>query len=495
MHFRQLRSTALLSLLVIWILVLSACQASPPAPTGSIPSATVTPKPINTATPLLPAPSSTVQPTSTPSALLAVDPAVLRGMQVDFWHPWRGSLALRVEEAARKFNQQNPWGMWVRPRPFYSSSALTDGVDAAFAQDSIPADGPELIAASPDQLIAWYLDGRLSGLNDYVFDNEWGFEPGEIEGFQEVFWKQDRVVGEQGEEQRVGIPTVRTGRVLIYNQTWANELGFNRPPASPLEFQEQVCAAAKANNTSTETDKHFTGGWLADADALTILSWFHAFGAEVLPETDDSPYTFQTPASADTFAYLRELLDDGCAWEGRNPAPYDYFSRRMALFYSGTLQDIAPQTESMSRFANSDRWLVLPFPAADQDPVVYSAGYSYGIFNATVELQFGSWLFIRWMSEAHNQALLAEVWPSFPVSVGSQNELVDYQQHMPWNQILPLQAFIQPAPNLQSWRKVHVILEDAVQIQLYRLPEDQVEYILPLLDDMTREVLLQERME
>lgn len=484
----------LTTLLVLLSMILTACQSNSPAPSQSTKTVTATQataEPTSTARPQV---SATPLPTPTPPPHLAFDVAELRGVQVNFWHPWRGDLAVRAEEAVNQFNKENTWGITVQVRAMPSSPALYEAVDTQ-GTGTPAGDAVNVVAAAPEELAAWLAAGRLMPLDDYLSHGEWGMSEEEKSTYNPVFWQQDQWAGEEGLQQ-FGIPAVRSARVLIYNETWANDLGFQKPPATPDEFREQVCAAAQSNNLAPESSKHFTGGWLIDTEALVILSWLDAFNAQVLPAADGAPYTFDTEEAAKTTSFLRKLFDDGCAWEGRSPTPHEYFANRMALIYSGTLQDLAIQAATQQRLNSGDRWVAIPYPMkVDAPGSVFSYGYSYGVMVGTPQQQLASWLFVRWLAKPRNQALLAEVWPSLPVTSTSALELADYKNHFPWSMIFPLETALKPAPNLPSWRKVRVILEDAALIQLFRLPVDQLQYFLPELDATTREVLLQEQID
>jgi multiple sugar transport system substrate-binding protein len=478
-----------LNLLVISSLILTACQTTTPAPAQATttPAISPTPRPSHTAQPQA---SETPQPSPTPPPHLNIALESLRGVQVNFWHPWRSDLAVRAEEAAQAFNRENNWGVTVRVRALTSAPALYEAMNVA-VNGSQTDQLPQVLAAAPEELAAWMSAGKLAGLDDYIAHAEWGMKPEEVAAFNPIFWQQDQWKGPDGTLQ-AGVPAVRSARVLFYNETWANELGFNRSPATTEDFKAQACAAAQANNASPDRGRHFTGGWLIDTEALTLLSWFDAFDAQVLPLAEGAPYTFNTIEAGNATSYLRKLFDQGCAWEGRNPSPHEYFTNRMALFYSGTLQDIPIQAATQQRLNSGDRWVVLPYPSDVGSGSTYSYGYSYGILTGDPQKQLASWLFVHWMSAPRNQALLAEVWPSFPVTTTAESVLADYKNNFPWSMILPLQASLRPAPSQPSWRKVRVILEDGALMQLFRLPVEQMVFFLPELDEISREVLLQE---
>lgn len=487
---RPYRASSLpfLCLIAIFSLLLTACTANQPGPTVTSPAETPTRQSRRTNTPAAEV-TPTPEPSPTSPPHLAVDPASLRGMRVDFWHPWGGELAARVEDLAQEFNRSNEWGVEVRVQAWYNASALTDALESHFEDNpdltAAPPDSPELAAVAPDQLAGWMAQGKVIGLGDYLRHPQWGMSAAEMEAYFPVFWQQE--TPPDGSDQS-GLPALRTGRVLFYNRTWAEELGFSQAPSTPEEFKAQACAAAFANNTAAEVRVHGTGGWLVDFDGITTLSWMKAFGANPLPEQEGMPYNFQTPESEQALAFLRGMFDEGCAWEGRNPTPYDYFGTRMALFYAGTLQELPTQARTQERLNSGDSWTVIAFPGLDGKQLIYSSGYSYGIIQSNPQAQLAAWLFVRWMSQPARQANLAGVWPSLPISSAVVNEAAALQTNFPWAMTLPLQAHVLPAPALESWPVVKGILSDATW-QMYRLPADQMQYILPQLDEMSEELL------
>lgn len=475
---------ALVLIIFLVSLLLSACGANPtvaPA-TQAVTPGVRTPQPSRTQTVTS---TPRVEITETLLPHLEVEHSELNGVQVDFWHPWQGNLAGRAEEAVQEFNNTNEWGIKVQARSLYGAGALLDAVTDAFddGSDRNAQDLPEVVAVTSDQLSALREAGQPPvDLGQYTKHAQFGWNEGEIAGFNPVFWEQDQLNGQQ-----VGIPALRSGTVLMYNQTWAEELGFTEPPSTPASLQQQVCAAAVANNQDRQQEKHGTGGYLVDTSSLTALSWLAAFGAQPVPEEAGSPYQFESEEGEQALAYLRKLFDSGCAWVGRNPEPYDYFARRMALVYSGTLPDIYIQKQVMERHPNSDTWTVLPFPGQDGSPVVYSGGYSYALLPAEVEQQMAAWLFVRWMSKPSNQAKLAEVMPSIPVSQAVMTELQDYQAHFPWDGIFPLAEAVRPVPNDMGWRVARRVLEDAFR-QVFYLPADQLTTILSMVDETIEEL-------
>lgn len=480
------RRLALIGALLLTALLLAACQqADATALPAEITPAGGTPPVATIPTATLTATATTVQPTPTPDGLLGVDPESLKGRVVNFWHPWHGELEERALEAARAFNQANPWGLRVQVRALYSDGSLFEALSEALEPGAGEVERPDVIAAPGEQLAFWAQGSTpaVVDLTRYVVDGQAGLGETEIAAFYQSFWAQDT-----SGSTRYGLPALRDARVLFYNQSWAEELGFDGPPDTPADFKAQACAAAEVNNAARLVDLYGTGGWLVDTDALTTLSWLNAFGANPLPETEGQPYRFQSPEAEEALEFLRGMVSDGCAWVARSASPYEHFARRKALFYSGSLADLQIQAGWQTQMQSSDRWTILPFPSAEGEPVVFSAGYSYGVLSGTPEAQLGGWLFARWLAQPENAARLAEVMPSLPVSRPVAEQLGRLRGNIPWEQVVPLAESARPAPGLASWRAARRLVEDAAW-QVYHLPPEELAQVLPYLDETVREIL------
>src|SRR6185436_4282651 len=219
-----------------------------------------------------PRPSATedvsVKNTPTPAkSSLNVQREALRGVQVKVWHPWFGAQASLFESQVALFNSENEWGIIVNAEGKGNYSELFLQTDAAL-KESNP---PQIVIAFPEHAIGW--QENVVDLNAYVHDPLYGLNPLEMSDFYAPIWSQDEVDG-----KRLGVPAQRTARFILYNQSWARELGFNSPPATSSEFEGQACAAHRALGEDEDTGNNALGGWLIDTDPMTPLSWMMAFG-------------------------------------------------------------------------------------------------------------------------------------------------------------------------------------------------------------------------
>jgi ABC-type glycerol-3-phosphate transport system substrate-binding protein len=463
MHTRRLK---FLCLLLLPALVLAACT-----PGGGTPTPTRDPS--------APAPSDTPVPTVTPTTppAITVDPASLRGLEIQVWHAFTGESYPVFADQVALFNAVNEWGLRVVERGYGDPVTLTEAVEAAVAAGS----GPDLVAAPPEQILAWDQAGRAADLNAYAADRTWGFTPQELEDIPAVFRAQDTIEG-----RLLGLPAQRSARVLFYNRAWAQELGFSAPPATPEEFRQQACAANASFRADADLQNDGLGGWIVDQHWQTSYSWLLAFGGGVEEGAD---YRFRSDQNLAALQFIKGLYDDNCAWLSLADLPYDDFASRQALFISADLAEIPLVMNAFSRAGNADAWTVLPFPGVDQDAVV-TYGSSYSLLASAPERGLAAWLFVRWLLSAENQALQVEAGGLLPLRTSLLGMIAPYRQANPqWQaavEALPLAAGV---PQKASWARVRYLLEDGVAV-MFRVdtPVDLIPGLLAEMDSLAEEL-------
>ena len=96
------------------------------------------------------------------------------------------------------------------------------------------------------------------------------------------------------EGARVGFPHGQSANVMFYNYTWAQELGFDAPPATLDELEEQVCAAAAANTASGDPDLAGTGGIVVYPGASDVAVYLFAVGGDFYDDSGTA-YDYDQP--------------------------------------------------------------------------------------------------------------------------------------------------------------------------------------------------------
>jgi len=455
--------------LVAILLSLTAC--APPTPFDSI---TKTPPPGGTAS--VPATETPAPATSS----LKVEKEALRGAQINVWHPWFGAEASLFQSQVTQFNTENEWGIVVNGQSQGNYSELFLQTDAAIEDSSYP----QIVVGLPEYALEW--QEHVVDLQPYVSDSVYGMSADEISDFPAVMWNQDEVDG-----KRFGVPAQRTARFVLYNQSWARELGFDSPPATSSEFEQQACAAHKALGEDEDSTNDPLGGWLIDTHAMTPLSWMIAFGGGV---QEEEGYRFLTPGNIAAFRFVKTLQQKNCAWVASLDLPIpDRLAARQALFASASLEDLPDQARAFSVANNTDEWTVLEFPG-DERAALVVYGSSYIMFESDDVTQLASWLFMRWLLSAENQVRWVQSTGLFPLRSSTMQLLGDYSSsHPQWAEAVELLSDGETTPRLASWRVVRVMLEDGFRdmfdtIRHPDLTAGQVPLILKQMDDTAEDL-------
>jgi multiple sugar transport system substrate-binding protein len=415
---------------------------------------------------------------ATPTPTINVDPDSLHGTGITFMYPWSGDVQIAVEAMVDEFNSSNEWGITVTTDAPGSSSALAEAV----SNDLLNYAPPEVIAAPIDYLLRLNLDEEVvTDLTPYVESPEYGMTADDIQYFADVFWEQDVVDG-----FRYGIPAQRTAKVMVYNKTWAEELGFSEPPATPAEFQEQVCEASGQLKLDATGYNDGLGGWIVNYEDMTMASWLLAFGSDY---EKPSGIAFNNSNTISALTYLRDLLDNDCAWLSSKSEPYQYFAERKALVYSADLQELFLVQRAQMMAGSSDEWMIIPFPS-ESSTFILADGPSYAILATSEKKKLAAWLFVRWLSAPDQQGRIVKAGATLPLGQESVLYAVELEDKLPqWNAAVDLLQYAQVPPSDPDWANARMVLEDA-SWQLFKteMTADQIPDLVKLMDQTLSEI-------
>jgi ABC-type glycerol-3-phosphate transport system substrate-binding protein len=421
--------------------------------------------------------TKTPKATSTPGngSQLGIQEDTLKGLTVNVWHPWFGVESSLFELLVQDFNKENKWGIIVISTSQNNYSYLYENVSKSFATSN----RPDLVIALPEQVLAWDAEGVVIDLIPYVDDPYYGVDSSD---FYDIFWIQDNFG-----RRRVAVPAQRTARFMLWNQSWANDLGFASAPKTRADFEQQACRAHQAMLTDASARNDSMGGWLVDTSWQTAFSWLLSFEGGVLEQND---YRFLTPNNIAAFKYLRLLSEKNCAWQVTPDVdPYQAFANREALFASVSLDEFSDQSRAFSDAGNADTWVALPYPGDVQDGVV-AYGSSYMILKSGKEQQLATWLFVRWLLDPERDARMVSATHLFPLRASTLNLLADYEKtHPQWAEAVKLIPEMTLQPQLASWRSVKIMIGDGFT-QMYRvnLQSGQVAVILAQMESTSRDL-------
>lgn len=483
-NFRRVYLTAC-CWFALGVIALGACQSPAPAPTRS---QTLTPASTQS---LLPTrqPDQTSQPSATPlppsptpASTLPVQAEELKGLPVEFWFAAGEADRPPLLDLIDGFNQENQWGIQVIGVPLDGFGVMEDRFRQALQQGGLPG----LLAGYSEQVLYWGAGGPgVVDLSSYVADPAWGMSPEAVADFYPAIWEREtqaRIAPGTGAGLRVGLPWVRSGLVLLYNLTWAEQLDFSSLPSTPDEFRQQACAGAQANLQDEDRENDGTGGYLISVDTSSLLSWIFAFSGGVTSQ-DGEGYRFDTPESAAALGLLKGLYAGGCAWISESPLPYGEFAARRALFTAVTLAELPSVQAALADVGNQDAWTVLPFLSPDGPAVIDIYGPSLILLKSSPAEQLAAWLFARWLVSPEIQADWIVKSGYFPTRLSALT-LAQKEPALLPQQVaaLKLMSLARVEPAYPSWSIVRWSIGD-VMAQLLS-PDFQSAQIGSLLDDL-----------
>ena len=447
------------------ILLLTACQSPASESTATPPPVTAMKTPRPTATPI-------------PVSSFDLDEDDLYGIEIEVWHAWFGAPAALFDLQIAEFNQENPWGIRVSAAYQGSYNMLFNAVEDV----SNISNRPHIIVALSEQISVWDEQDSVNDLTPYIHDPIWGFSTAELTDFPSVFLAQD-----QYDDRWLGLPAQRTAHFLLYNQTWGEELGFDSPPLSFDEFEEQACAANQFMLKDEDFENDGKGGWIVDYDSTSVLAWMLGFDGG--PLASDGSYKFVRPENTKALKSIKSLYDDQCAWLSTADTPYEQFAIRSALFISADMEAFSEISRTFAKVDSQDEWTIIPFPGNERSAMVVY-GSSYALLETEDAEALASWLFVKWMLEPQNQAKWAKSTALFPLRISSLDELSDYEKANPqWAEAVNLISQAEIQPQLASWHRVRYLLGDGLEyIFRFDTQAGSVAAILTQMDDAAKAI-------
>jgi ABC-type glycerol-3-phosphate transport system substrate-binding protein len=377
----------------------------------------------------------------------------LSDTEISFWHVWgtgtanEGMLAI-VDE----FNANNEYGITVVPVDQGQQGDLEQAVNAAVASGDLP----NVTLGFANSLANWYNAGVIRPLNEFLEDPQYGLTAEELAALYPGPFGQ----GTLADGTQVGYPMHQSANVIFYNKTWAEELGFDAPPATSAEFKEQACAATAANAADDDPDNDGTGGLVHFPGASNIASWVYAFGGDIINEARDN-YDLNSQVMLDVALFLKDLQDSGCTF-ATDSFPNPEFATRKALFTTSSTAGIPFQLAAFEDAASDDEWVLLPFPGPDGNLAVNAFGQMIGIVGSNPEQDLASWLWIKHLTSPEVQAQWIESSAYFPSQTTAVDLVSAFAAENPiWAQGLELSGLGKSEPNLPAHGVVRGLIQDA----------------------------------
>jgi multiple sugar transport system substrate-binding protein/sn-glycerol 3-phosphate transport system substrate-binding protein len=455
----------LLTTLMVFGLVISAC-AKTPTETATEPT-----KPVEQ-------PTTPAEGQSTPVEQPTTEPAMdleLEGTSIEFWHVYSDAPGEGLQTLVDEFNTTNEYGITV--------NALNQGnygdVEDKFNAGIQSGDLPDVVMAYTNALADWYSVDSIIDLNPYISDPKYGMTTDQLDDL----YPHLRGAGTTPDGAWIAYPMTQSANVLVYNFTWAEELGFAEPPATSAQLKELVCAAA-AENTAKGGDFAGTGGLVYYPNATNWLNFLYAFKGRELNDAGDA-YDFTSQAAVDTSMYILDLKKDGCVWQTESYPNPEQAMRKAIITMSSTAG--APYYAAAFKEAGNttDKWGWIAAPGPDGTLAVDAFQQMLGVVPSTDEEQMASWLFIKWLTSPEIQARWVKISGYYGTQYSTEKLLTEYASENPvWASGVELAAIGPSEPQtFPAWSSVRRSIDDAAA-QLWNAT-DQVE-VEKILAELTQ---------
>jgi ABC-type glycerol-3-phosphate transport system substrate-binding protein len=363
----------------------AACATATPAPTD-VPEPAQLPEVEPTEEPM-------EEPTEEPmpESMLEGDPT---GQSIVFWHAMSSGANLEgVEKMVADFNATNEYGITVEQISQGSQSDLQSAMNAAIATGELP----NMTQGFPNSLVLWNGLDVIAPLNDYIDDPVYGLTADELGAIFAGTYSP----GTLPDGSQVGIPMHQSASVHFYNHTWAQELGFDSPPATSAEWKEQMCAAAAANDADDDPDNDGTGGYQYFPDASMVTPWVWVHGGDILTE-DGTAYSLNNQAVIDAALFLKDLSDSGCIMFTPSFANPE-FAARQTLAYRSSTAGQPFQEAANEAIGSTDVFGAIPWAGPDGTLAVNPHGQMVGIVGTNPDQDLATWLFLKYIISAPTQ--------------------------------------------------------------------------------------------
>ena len=449
--------TILFASLLVLSFVLSAC-APPPAPTEE------------------PVVEEVEEPVveEEEEAEVVEEPMIdLSGTTISFWHVYgaddpRGE---HINALVDVFNATNEYGITVEALDQGGYGDLEDKVNAGIQSGDLPS----IAQAYSSALLNWNTVDVMADFNQFVYDEDYGLSDDEMADL----YPGVSAVGVTPEGTRVAWPISQSVNSIVYNYTWAKELGFDSPPTTLEEFKTQICAAAEANASDDNPDNDSGKGLVYDPSASTFFSFMNAFGGTALNE-DSTGYDFNTPEAKAVIMYINDLRDSGCTYTIDSYANPEQ-ANRLALVTTSSTSGHKYYVGAFETAENDDEWGFLPFLGPDGGKGSVAWTQTVGVMKSNPEQELASWLFIKFLSSAENQATWIRASGYLPTHYSTAEMVADYaasvDQYQAALDIAELNLVAEPEA-YPGWNSVRRALDDAMAALYAAVDEAEVDAIL-----------------
>lgn len=413
-----------------------------------------------------------------PTEEVTEEPAApaFEGVTVQFWHVYSDAPGEALQGLVDEFNTTNEYGITVEALNQGGYSDVEDKVNAGIQSGDLP----DVVMAYTNTMTDWYSVGYIADLNPMIADADYGLTADQLADI----YPHLIVGGSTPDGAWIAYPMTQSANVLVYNFTWAEELGFAEAPKTSAELKEQVCAAAAAN-TEIGGDYAGTGGLVYYPSSTNWLNFLYAFGGSEV-NADGTAYDFGSQAAIDASMFILDLKADGCVWQTESYPNPEQAQRKALITMSSTAG--APYYASAFEDAGNttDVWGWIAAPGPDGKLAVDAFNQMLGVVPSTPDKEMASWLFIKWLTSPEIQARWVQISGYYGTQYTTEALLADYAAANPvWASGVALAAIGPSEPQtFPAWTSVRSLVNN-MAAELYSAEDEAA--VIDILTDYTQQ--------
>ena len=288
------------------------------------------------------------------------------------------------------------------------------------------SDVPDIVVAYQNQVATYQLADAMFDMNTIIDDPIYGMSKEDQADFIPAFFEQD-VFPLYG-NQRLGLAPNRSMEVMYYNLEWLQEMGYDGPPTTPEQFKEMACKAVEQPFSKSKGDTSM--GYQLSIDTSRFASWTFAFGGNIY-DAETNQYTLNSPEAVAAFEFLQDLFDSGCATlVSENYGDQTDFGNGALLFTVASSSGLSYYPNVVKEGADFE-WSVGALPNVTGTPKQNVYGASVSIPKSTPERELAAWLFLKYYTQPDIQQIWAEASGYYPVRQSTADMMTDYMAANP----------------------------------------------------------------
>ena len=385
-----------------------------------------------------------------------VDNVTLKGpVEITLWHALTSDPPKAVlESMAKQFNGT------VGKEKGITVTALVQGSYTQLGQKALGAIQagamPDLIHAYESNVADYMKADVVVNLDPYVQSKKYGLDKTSQQDIYQGYYDTNRF--KQFGNQLLSFPFTKSLAVTYQDDDILKEIGKTGAKTWD-EFEANVKAATK-KGPDGKTTRY---GWAVPTDASYFNAMVYSRGGKLMAD-DQKTVAWNGKEGLDTLKLVERLVKEGAAYVATGRDDQNDFAAGKLLYYQSSTSSLPFIKAAIKGPLN---WSVVNFPQADQTKAkTVQFGANVAVLKSTPEKQLASWLFIKWFTEAEQNAPWASQSFYMPIrkSVESASALKDYWTKTPQGkQAFDLVGVSTPEPNVRGQQDIRDVIFEMMQ--------------------------------